>query len=545
MYALNNAYLYNSVDALKIDKERAKAIESITQNMLAQVGAAKAAAILADQSQIDRYINALAGKGDATSILSSDDYTITERVAAFKELHNAIADLGDEEIRAAFETVNKEWATFANMSADTLEYIDRIGADITGINDLAEAIQKLGHSSDESAAILDQMFTLLDQGADLGATIADMFGMDAYDSILNAYDKAFGTTILNMGQNIDKFKNTVDAFYEKAKDWATMSDTDKTSFISEHADLFKGEQGGQLLAAFESGNYSRIAEALRENDALTKQREQLIKDIDKQLEIEYSRQELDHAYIRELEQSKQELEDLNKIYLASLKMRYDQQQAQLDMYKDLLQKETDALTEALEKRKEAYQKYFDAINKEAEEEEYEEKAQLLISNIAKLGSSTNADAMAKTADLAKQLEDLEKERLKELRQQAQEAVIQNIEDEVTKISDNLEKLLNNEQALLSAMTKDANTPSELIASLMSAQYATGNNTELGMQSYLQQMQSTFASIMPGVDWGNVDVEQRGDSLVLNIMGKEIQLTDGEQQTIYDAIQQALKQLGYN
>ena len=29
------------------------------------------------------------------------------------------------------------------------------------------------------------------------------------------------------------------------------------------------------------------------------------------------------------------------------------------------------------------------------------------------------------------------------------------------------------------------------------------------------------------------------------MGKEIQLNDGEQQTIYDAIQQALKQLGYN
>ena len=385
------------------------------------------------------------------------------------------------------------------MSAHTLKYIDAIGADIDGINELAKAIQKAGYDAEASAKMIDKMFTVLDQGANLGQTIREMFGDKNYDSILNAYDKAFGTTILNMGQNLDKFTNTIDSFYEKAKDWASMSETDRTSFISEHADLFVGDDGDKLLQAFESGNYGRIEQALRENDALSKQREQLIKDIDKQLEIEYARQNLDHAYIRELEQNKKELEDLNKIYLASLQMRYEQQKSQLDMYKDMLQQETDALTDALNKRKDAYQKYFDAINKEEEEQEYEEKAQTLIANISKLSSSTNADAMAKSADLAKQLEDLEKDRLKELRQQAQEAVIKGIEDEVTKISDNLEKLLNNEQALLNAMTNDASNPSELIASLITAQFASGNNTELGMQDYLQQIQSTFAAIMPNID----------------------------------------------
>ena len=546
MYALNNTYLYQQIDDLNnISKEEAKAIEKITQNMLANVSASKSAAILADQSQIDKYIKALASQGEAANILQSDDHTITERVAAFKNLHNAILSLGDTDITNAFEKINKEWVTFAKMSLNALDYIDAIGADINGINELASAIQKIGYSADSSAKLLETMFDRLQQGYDLSSVIQEMFGSKNYDTILNAYDKAFGTTILNMGQNIDKFKNTVNSFYEKAKDWASMSDTDKTSFISEHADLFKGEKGGQLLEAFESGNYTRIEEALRMNDALKKQREQLVNDIDKQLKIEYARQELDYAYIRELEQNKKELEDLNKIYLASLKLRYDQQQEQLDMYKDLLQKETDALTEALEKRKEAYQKYFDAINKEEEEEEYEEKAQTLIANISKLSSSTNADAIAKTADLTKQLEDLEKERLKELRQQAQEAVIQNIEDEVTKISENLEKLLNNEQALLNAMTNDSSNPTEFIASLLSAQYASGNNTELGMQNYLQQMQSTFASIMPGVDWSNIDVERQGDSLILNIMGQTVQLDSNEQQTIYEAIQNALKQLGYN
>ena len=218
MYALNNSYLYNSIDALKIDKERAKAIEKVTQSMLEQVDAAKAASILADQRQINKYVDAMVSQGDAASILSSDDYSVTERVAAFKKLHEAMASLGDADILEAFDTINKEWATFANMSIHTLEYIDRIGADIDGINQLASAIQNLGYSADKSAEILDQMFDLLGTGADLGQTITDLFGEENYDAILNAYDKAFGTTILNMGQNVDKFKNTINSFYEKAKD---------------------------------------------------------------------------------------------------------------------------------------------------------------------------------------------------------------------------------------------------------------------------------------------------------------------------------------
>ena len=59
------------------------------------------------------------------------------------------------------------------------------------------------------------------------------------------------------------------------------------------------------------------------------------------------------------------------------------------------------------------------------------------------------------------------------------------------------------------------------------------------------MQATFAAIMPNVDWSKIDVERQGDSLILNIMGRQVQLNDGEQQTIYDAIQTALRQLGYN
>ena len=80
----------------------------MTQNMLSSLSVEKAAALLANPSQIDQYIKALGSKGDAASILQSDDYTIRQRVEAFEELRGAVAELGDPEILEAFKTINKE-----------------------------------------------------------------------------------------------------------------------------------------------------------------------------------------------------------------------------------------------------------------------------------------------------------------------------------------------------------------------------------------------------------------------------------------------------
>ena len=552
MYALNNASMYEYLNNLQnLTNEQRTSVRQMTQAVLENLDKQAAYSLLGNEQRLSDYTRLMGENAGLIAILQSDDSTIKERVEAFENLRSTVQSFGDPEITEAFITFNKQWENFANFSESALEYIDHLGVSVNGINDFAAAIQKLGYNSEESADKIEELFSLLDNGGNLSNSIADIFGLaidsDEYKNILDAYDKAVGTTILNMGQNIDKFTNTVDSLYSKASEWSSLSETDKTSFLSENADLFTGPQGAQLLKAFESGNYNAINATLKTNEVFLEQRDRILGDINRQLEIEYARAEKnrDYAYIRELEAYKKQLEDTNKVFLASLKQRYEQQQAQLDLYKDYLQKETDALVESLEKRKQAYQDYFDAINKEEEANDYEERARLLVENITKLGSSLNGDAVAKRADLQQQLEELEKERLKELRQQAQEAMIKSIEDEVTQINEKLEKLLNNEQALLTVMTQDAQNPSTMIAALMSAQAATGNNTELGMQSYLQQMQSTFAAIMPNVDWSNVDVERQGDSLILNIMGQSIQLNDSEQQTIYDAIQSALRQLGYN
>ena len=108
------------------------------------------------------------------------------------------------------------------MSDASLDYIDSVGASIDSINDLAAAIQDLGYDSKTSLDLLNDLFSELQEGKNLGYTLADVLGLsmnsDEYTNVLNAFDKAFGTTILNMGQNIDKFKNTVDALYQKASE---------------------------------------------------------------------------------------------------------------------------------------------------------------------------------------------------------------------------------------------------------------------------------------------------------------------------------------
>ena len=543
IYALNNAQLYKYIDETN---ELNEGTEELVQNLLEQLDLEKAIAILQNPESIKDYILQVQ-KG--VEVFMDESKSLRERKEAYEELHSSLTD---PQLREALEKAYSEWETFASvMSGDALDYMDAIGASVDNINALGNAIQKVGYNTQQAAGKINDLFETLQSGVNIRTALTDLFGFgvdsDEYNAILDAYDKAFGTTILNMGQNIDKFTNTIDSLYQKASEWNTLSETDKTSFLSENAALFAGGTGANLLKAFESGNYQAIHNALMQDDALSKQYARLLDDVNRQIAIEEARGDeyRDYAYLAELKQYKEHLEDMNKVFLASLKLRYEQQENQLSAYKDFLQKQTDALTEALEKRKDAYQKYFDEINKQEDIAEYDKKAEQLIENISRLGSSQNADAIAKRADLAKQLEELEQERLKELRTQAQEAMIKSIEDEVTRISDNLEKLLNNEQALLTAMTTDAQTPDKLIASLVSAQFASGNNTELGMQSYLQQMQATFAAIMPNVDWSQVDVERQGDSLILNIMGQTVTLSDTEQQTIYEAIESALRQLGYN
>lgn len=313
-------------------------------------------------------------------------------------------------------------------------------------------------------------------------------------------------------------------------------------FISDNSELFSGEGGAAMLEAFQSGDYAAIESAL--SAQMAERQEQQLAEVRRTLAIEEARvgEDRNEAYIKSLKEYEAYLMDGNNLYKASLDLRLEQEQAQLDKYKEYLESQQEALTESLEKRKEAYEKYFEDINQNKDDEDYEKEAERLISNISKLSSSTNADAMNKTAELTQQLEKLEEERLQELRERAQQAVIDNIDTTIEEINEKFDKLLESNQALLLAMQGELDNPLEFMTDMIMTK-ADDGLTALEMQQYIQDLQGTYGSVIGNDVFENMTVREDGDHLVLNISGQEVVLGSNDQQSVYLAIMEALRAVG--
>lgn len=325
-----------------------------------------------------------------------------------------------------------------------------------------------------------------------------------------------------------------------------MSDSDKTSFLADNAELFKGPEGQKLLQAIESGDYNFIQNALGDNETLRKKVAQQIKDIDNEIAIENAKleSERDYTYIKYLEDQKKLLQDTENLYAASLETRLEQEQKYLDEYSSYLEKQRDALKESLEKRKEAYSDYFESINQEADDEEFENKESTLIANISKLATSGSADAINQQAKLEQELAQLEKERLEELRQRAQDAIVENIDKTIEDIDKKFDELLNSQQALLNAMNGDLENPGQFLSNMIGNKIMTEGLTDLQLTDYIKELQTTYGSLnqFAGVDWNSLG--QVLNTLNLNVNGTTINnLTAEEQQSIYAAIMAALQQVG--
>ena len=329
-----------------------------------------------------------------------------------------------------------------------------------------------------------------------------------------------------------------------------MSESDKSQFIQDNAELFgdnpatEGNEGKMLLEAFESGDYNRIENALRNNEALNKQLEQRRKEIEQELLIENARtgKDRNEAYIAQLEEYQEYLSDVNNLFKASLEIRLEQEKKHLDEYRSLIEERQKAEEDSLNKRKEAYEKYFESINEEQEDADYEEQADMLINNLSKLGSSTNASAVKQSKELEKQLEELEKERLKELRERAQEAVLENMDDQLEQINEKFDKLLENNRALLAAMQGELENPAEFFTELIQNQVE-GGLTATELQSYIGDLQSTYGNVLNGSDLEDLQIREENNQLYLTVNGQDIVLDTNNEQNLYNAIIKALREVG--
>ena len=320
-----------------------------------------------------------------------------------------------------------------------------------GVNELSESIERFKKAGFETEDALE-IIAKIAAGESRESIEEFAKSLDGYDAA--RFNSAWTNTIdaitggfQQLGQKVQSFNNEIQDVYESQEKFLSgeLTGSEFTDYMAKHEALFSQEgfyeafTSGKDLTGFikDSNGYFEQTR----NNLLAKIREAL-----KSATGGYKQ------YLIKLEAS---LQEEDKIYAVSFQKRLEREQAAVDKYKEYLQQQADDLKDSLNERKNAYQKYFDAINQEYEDQDYEEQQQLLIENLGKIGAGTDATSMAKIASLESTLKENEKERRETLRQRSQETLLSSLDDQVSKIEENLEKQLKNEEDLLNIIKSES------------------------------------------------------------------------------------------
>lgn len=577
----NNAFMYETIDALKqegeVSEEAAQAIETMTQSLLENMDIQEAFGMSADGNgdRIAEFTRKIAEAnvqiGNATlniaEVLGNKDYSLREQVEAFKAAKDYLGEYSLE-YKSLVATYH-EFAYFSEVNADILDFLESVNMTTQELNDFYASwknLQKAGWeiSQEEWESNFEGMLQLLaDTNGDINqvintyyseqvAQLRELYRDDekfykAYDVLINSFANAVEVGVLNMGQNLDKFANAINNFYDKAANWGGMNQTEKTQFLSDYAEFFAGNTGGALLEAFQNGNYNLIEEALKNNEGMQRTLTQRLAEIEQDLLIEEARQGTarNEAYIAYLREWRDKLSNTTELFRADLQVLIDQEQAQLNIYKEYLQSQQELLEDSLNQRKEAYEKYFEAINKDAEAADYEEQADVLMTNLTRLSTSSDATSNAQRRQLEEQLRTLEKERQNTLRENAQQAVLDSMSSTIEEINEKFDKLLESNQLLLEAMRGEISTNGQgFLTSILTSALRDGQLTNYEAENFVQELRTAFSSSMSGIDWDNISARTENNQLILNVNGQEVYVDSANSATLYQEILAALVKAGY-
>ena len=112
-----------------------------------------------------------------------------------------------------------------------------------------------------------------------------------------------------------------------------------------------------------------------------------------------------------------------------------------------LDAEYEATQKSLEKRQELYSKYFDELDSEEEEANYETDRQALLNKIAALSTSTDSESLAKLKEAQEALQELDEGKLESDREMRREAVEQSFEDQNAALDAAYDEAMNNVEGL--------------------------------------------------------------------------------------------------
>lgn len=572
--SIGNSFLYTSIDKMKesnkITDEEASSLETFTSNLIENMNAQQAYALVNDKTgdKIEKFAEAIRKSAieidglqqNIGDVLTGEEFNFAEKIEAYKSglaqnneaLTNSLKSLYGNSLGVLAQMDDSVVKTFDNLNLT----MDKVNSLYKGYNTIMKSVS-LGErekaatlmTNEEYQQNISNLMASLAKGESLNDAINKTFGKflngledqtDAFNAILNQLTNTYIQSVLNIGQNVDSSSNKVSGVFNKAANWNTLTDTEKAEYLSS-SDIFTGQGSAELYKAFESQDYNYIQNALLNSESLFKEYETRKKEIDNALAVEEARlgeerNEAIIAYYKELQKQYSNYQDFITPSVETLK---EQQDKQIQAYKEYLNAEKDALEDSLNKRKDAYQKYFDAINESENDQDFEEERQTLVANISKLQGS-NAQSSAKRAELEQQLKEKDKEKQKELRERGQEQVINNIEDEIDNISNKFDDLINSEQAILNEI-KSLNGE-ELISRLVQGQVWSGNDTQVGLSSFIKNIPS-YGSLTSGIDQNKIKIEQQGNSLVLNIEGRTYTMSQADQNFVFTTVMNALTQIG--
>ena len=204
---------------------------------------------------------------------------------------------------------------------------------------------------------------------------------------------------------------------------------------------------------------------------------------------------------KELASGLKEVEDqLEDTFNSRYETQIDSQSQLIEAYRSQLEEEQEALQNSLDKRREMYEKYFDSLDNEAEDENFEEEQARLQRAISALSSATDATSLEKLKEYQESLRELEEDHLQTERDRRRDATMESFDNQSESIDQYYEDRMDNEQQLWA----DIRTMSEVeIQSLMTTYNEEYKNaTELNKQYMLLSYKELHADVMSMM--GNTD-----------------------------------------
>lgn len=191
----------------------------------------------------------------------------------------------------------------------------------------------------------------------------------------------------------------------------------------------------------------------------------------------------------ELQNQKQQIEEINEM---EREAQVEIQNQALDAMKARLDAEYEATQKSLEKRQELYSKYFDALDAEAEEEDYENDRQKLLNKIASLSTATDSESLAQLKEAQAELQELDKEHAQSERDERRTAV----EESFEKQGEDLDAAYESAMADVQGMWEEFCTMAGEEQLALFQQYGEGFQevTNLQKQMAMETLESTMSAI---------------------------------------------------